>query len=112
MTLAGVDLGRYGLALAITLAVEVPVAAAFFPRRRRRLALTCALATTATHLLLHFVFPAVLPRTVSPLLFGEIFATVAEAAAYAAVSGLPGRALVASAVANSFSFGVGLLVFG
>ncbi len=113
MTLAGVPLPvRYLLALGLTLVVEVPVVAAFFPGRRLRMALVCAGATTATHLLLVFGFPRLLPRTVSPLVFGEIFATVAEAAAYAAVSRLPGRALVASAVANTCSFGLGLLLFG
>jgi hypothetical protein len=112
VSLAGMNLARYGIALAITLLVEVPLVAAFYPGRRRAMALTCAVASTATHLLLHFVFPAVLPRGISPLLAGEAFATLAEAGAYAAVAGPPRRAMVASAVANSCSYGAGLLLFG
>lgn len=112
MTLLGVDLGGYALALAVTLAVEVPVVAAFYPGRRRRMALVSAAANLATHLLLHFAFPFLLPRGVSPLLPGEAFATLAEAGAYAIWAGQPGRALVASAVANSLSFGAGLILFG
>lgn len=99
----------YLLALAVTLVVETPIVAAFFPRRRLRLAATCAVATTATHLLLHFGFPRLLPAGISPLFFGEAFATLSEAAAYLVVSGDAGRSLVASALANSASFGVGLL---
>ncbi len=112
VTPAGVDLAGYGIALAVTLAVEVPLVAAFYPGRRRRMALLCAAATTLTHLLLHFAFPAVLPRGSSPLLVGEAFATVAEAVVYTVAVREPGRALVASALANSCSFGAGLLLFG
>jgi hypothetical protein len=98
-------------ALVITLVVETPIVAALFPGRRLRLAITCAAATTATHLLLHFAFPRLLPAGVSPLLLGEAFATAAEAGAYALASRDPGRSLVASALANSASFVTGLLVF-
>lgn len=102
-------LAGYALALGLTLALEVPVVAAFYPGRRR-MALVCALATTTTHLVLHFVLPRVLPPGAA-LITGEVFATVAEALAYAAAAGLPGRALVASAVANSVSYGAGLVLF-
>lgn len=113
MSLGGLHLPTgYLLALGLTIAVEVPVVAAFFPGRRLRLALTCAVTTTVTHLLLHFGFPAVLPRAVSALWFGEAFATLAEAAAYWAAARQPGRALVASAVANGLSFVAGLLLLG
>jgi hypothetical protein len=101
----------YALALGITLLVETPIVAALFPGRRGRLALTCLVASTVTHLLLHFVFPRLLPAAVSPLVVGELFATTAEAAAYAAMSREAGRSLVASALANSASFAAGLLVF-
>lgn len=110
MTLPGGPLAAYALALGLTVALEVPVVAAFFPGRRARLALFCALATTATHLVLHFVLPRFLPSGAA-LLAGEAFATLGEAAAYAAAAGLPGRALVASAVANSASYWAGLLLF-
>jgi len=101
----------YLLALGITLAVETPIVAALFPGRRVRLAFTCVVATIATHLMLHFVFPRLLPDGISPLIVGEAFATLAEAAAYAVASMEFGRSLVASALANSASFAIGLLVF-
>lgn len=101
----------YPLALAITLAVETPIVAAVFPGRRVRLAITCAAATTATHLLMHLVLPGLLPGWASPFVVGEVFATVVEALAYLAVGRDAGRALVASAVANSASLAAGLVVF-
>lgn len=104
-------MSAYLLALGITLLVETPIVAALFPGRRRRLALTCLGVTTATHLVLHFVLARVLPVEVSPLVAGEVFATLAEAAAYAVASREVGRSLVASALANTASFAVGLLVF-
>lgn len=113
MTLGGSLLSPgYLLALGLTLAVEVPVVAAFFPGRRLRLAAVCATATTVTHLLLHFGFPALLPRAVSALWFGEAFATLAEAGAYWLAARQPGRALAASAVANSLSFVAGVALLG
>jgi hypothetical protein len=101
----------YLLALGITLVVETPIVATLFPGRRLRLAFTCVVATTATHVMLHFVFPRLLPAGISPLVVGEAFATLAEAAAYAVASTDFGRSLVASALANSASFAIGLLVF-
>jgi len=111
VTLAGLHLSTgYLLALGVTLAVEVPVVAAFYPGRRRRMAVVCAAATTVTHLLLVFGFPRILPRAISPLWFGEAFATLGEAGAYWIADRQVGRALVASAVANTCSYGVGLLL--
>jgi hypothetical protein len=113
MSLGGLHLpAGYLLALGLTVVVEVPVVASFFPGRRLRLALVCAAATTVTHLLLHFGFPALLPHAVSALWFGEAFATLAEAGAYWLAARQPGRALVASAVANSLSFVAGVALFG
>jgi hypothetical protein len=102
-------LASYLAALGLTVLVEVPIVAALYPGRRVRMAATCAVATVATHLLLTFGFPRVLPPG-SALLAGELFATVGEAAAYAVVGREPGRALVASALANGCSFGLGMLV--
>ncbi|MFO0584701.1 MAG: hypothetical protein U0229_20710 [Anaeromyxobacter sp.] len=97
----------YGAALALTLAVEVPIVAAFFPGRRLAMAALAAAATTATHLFMNFVLPGLLPPG-AWLLTGEAVATVAEAAAYAlATRNLP-RALVASGLANLASFLAGL----
>ena len=101
----------YFLALGITLITEVPIVAALFPGRRVRMGLVCAVATTATHVALHFDFPPLLPARVPALLFGEAFATLAEAAAYVAVSRDVGRSLVASAIANTTSFCAGLILF-
>ncbi len=113
MTLAGVHLPTgYLLALGLTLALEVPVVAAFYPGRRLRMALVCAAATTSTHLLLAFGFPRLLPRGMSALWVGETFATVGEAGAYWLAAREPGRALVASAVANTLSFAAGVVLFG
>ena len=104
-------MNAYFLALGITIGAETPIVAALFPGRRLRLAATCVVATTVTHLLMHFAFPRALPAEVSPLLFGEALATLAEAAAYVVLSGNVGKSLVASALANSASFAIGLLVF-
>lgn len=113
MTVGGLHLSTgYLVALAITLSVEVPVVTAFYPGRLLRMALVCAAANTATHLLLHFGFPAVLPRGVPSLWIGEVFATLAEAGIYAVAAGQLGRAMVASALANSLSFGAGWVLFG
>ena len=103
-------LSSYALALGLTLAVEVPLVAALYPGRRRRMMLACAVATTATHLILHFVVFALVPRQFAPLFVGEAFATLAEAAAYAAVDRQLGLALFASGLANGASFGAGLLL--
>ena len=101
----------YFIALAITLGVESAIVVAFFPGQRPRLATTCLLANVFTHGLLHFGFPRWLPAGISPLVVGEAFATLFEAAAYALVSRDAGRSLAASALANSASFGLGLVVF-
>jgi hypothetical protein len=102
----------YPEALAITLVVEVPGVAALFPRQRLKMALAAALATTATHLIMHFALPRLTASYDQNLLFGETLAVVAEAAVYTLVSrprDLP-RALVASGLANILSYLAGLLL--
>jgi len=103
----------YLLAIALTLGLEVPVVAGLFPGQRARMALVCGLATTATHLILHFLLPQWLPAR-GAMLGGEALALFAEAAAYALFSRPrdAGRALLASALANALSFAAGILVFG
>lgn len=103
----------YLLALAVTLAIEVPVVAALFAGQRLRMAVVAALATTATHLAMHFALPHVVSTYVAWLVAGELLALVVEAAAYALLSRPRSveRALVASAVANALSFGAGLALF-
>lgn len=101
----------YLLALALTVAVEVPIVAAFYPGRRLRMAAVCAAATVATHVL-NFAWPGWAVPGALGVWGGELFATVAEAAAYAGAGRQLGKGLVASAAANAVSFGVGLLVLG
>jgi hypothetical protein len=101
----------YLLALGVTIGVECPIVALLYARQRLRLALACAFATTATHLIVHFGLPQFFREW---LVAGEVFATLAEALVYALVARPRdvGRALVASALANSASFGAGFLLFG
>lgn len=103
----------YLVALGITLAVEIPVVAALYRGQRGRMAITCALATSATHLFMHFGLPRLLSPGGSVVLVGEIIALLVEAAVYAAVARPrePGRALIASALANSLSYAAGLVIF-
>jgi len=100
----------YPLALTLTLATEIPIVAAFFPGHRARMAMVCALTTTATHLFLHFVLPRLLPVGSFSLVLAEGGITLVEAAAYWAASQDPGRSLAASALANAASFVAGLIV--
>jgi hypothetical protein len=102
----------YLLALALTLAIEVPLVALVFSGQRLRMALVAAVATTATHLFMHFVLPRLGLTYAGWLVSGELVALVGEAAAYAFLSrprDLP-RALAASAVANAASYAVGLFL--
>ena len=100
----------YLLALLLTLAIEVPLVAWIYPGERVRLAIACGVTTTATHLTMHHVLPLVLASSGQVLVIGEAMALIVEAAVYAGVSRTRsvGRALVASAVANAVSYGVGI----
>jgi hypothetical protein len=101
--------GHYLFALAVTIAVETPVIALFFLKDWRRMAIACAVATTATHLAMHFAVPPIAGSYLASLVAGEIAATAAEGIVYAILSRNAPRAFVASAVANSLSFAIGLL---
>src|SRR5580704_8681899 len=101
------------LALVITIAVEVPIVAAFYCGHRVRMAIACALATTATNLALNLVLMRTTIAYDPALLGGEVAALLFEGLVYALVAptrDIP-RALVVSATANFASFAVGLLVF-
>lgn len=103
----------YLIAWAVTVAVEVPIVAALYPGQRLRLALACLIATTTTHLAMHFALPYAALSHEAWLVTGETGALLAEALVYALVS-RPRRlgiALVASALANSASFLAGLLIW-
>jgi hypothetical protein len=100
------------LAWALTVAIEAPIVAAFYPRRRAFMAGACAVATSVTNLAMNVLLPRWLGTGTTFLLVGEIGALLIEAAAYAMVARPrdAGRALAASAVANGASFEVGLLL--
>ncbi|HET6582281.1 MAG TPA: hypothetical protein VFG69_02515 [Nannocystaceae bacterium] len=99
----------YLAALAVTLAVEVPIVALAFPKQRAALALAAAIATTTTHLAMH---SSTLPGWSPPLglLAAEIAATASEAVVYAVLTRQPLRAAIVAIVANVASFALGLLV--
>ena len=103
----------YLLALLITLAVEVPTVAACFPGQRLRMAAVCAATTTCTHLAMHFILPQFVGSFGQFILVGELGALLVEAIVYWLASRPRdlGLALIASAMANALSYGIGLLVF-
>jgi hypothetical protein len=101
------------LALALTLVIEVPIVALFYPGQRLRMGLACAVATSITNVALNFALLRQLFAFDTTLLVGETLALVFEALVYiwmAPARGWP-RALAASAAANLASFGVGLIFF-
>lgn len=102
----------YVLALFITLVAEVPIVAACFSGQRLRMAAVCAAATTCTHLSMHFILPQLVGSFGQFIFLGELGALLAEASVYWLASRPrdPGLALVASALANALSYGVGLLL--
>jgi len=108
-------LTRILLAAALTVAVETPVVAVAYRREWLKMALTCALATTCTNLLMNASLPW-LQMFVSYwtlLVAWECAAMVVEATVYAIVSERHNisHAFVASGLANAASFVVALLVF-
>jgi hypothetical protein len=100
------------IALAITLLAEVPIVALIYRGERGRMALTCALATTATNLAMNTLLLGSAGSYSEYLLSGEAGALLMEAGVFVLVSRDHdvGRALVASAIANGASFGLGLLL--
>lgn len=106
------------LALGITLAIEVPIVAAFYPGRRLRMAVAAVIANAVTNLTLNGVLLFGHWPYERTLLTGEAMALVFEAVVYAMVSGTLGpgrdwpRALAASGAANLASFAAGLVLFG
>lgn len=99
-------------ALLVTLVIEVPIAAALFPRQRARIALVSLVANAATNLALNVGLPWLGVYGTPRILAGETAALVLEAIAYAAVSRPHdvGRAIFASALGNGLSFTVGSML--
>jgi len=106
--------GRLLVALLVTLALEVPVVALCYPRERLRMGLGCLGATAVTNVAMNGLLLPVSPSYAFYLLVGETAALVLEATVYLALSRDHelGRAALASALANSLSFGAGLLLWG
>src|SRR4051812_7166208 len=104
------------VALVVTLLVEVPIVAAFYPRQRRRMAITCAVATVASSLVVNAALRVVTSRSDAPLpvsiAAGQLVAMLLEALAYYAVARPRElrRALTAAAAANIASYAAGLLL--
>jgi len=103
----------YLLALSITLAVEVPIVATCFSGQRLRMAAVCAATTTCTHLAMHFILPRLVVSFGQFILVGALGALLVEAMVYWLASRPRdlGLALVASALANALSYGIGLIAF-
>jgi hypothetical protein len=100
------------LALAVTLAIEVPVVVLLFPGQRVRMGIAALVANTATNLVLNLLLPRLPGIGSHHVVVGEVFALVGEAAIYAAVSRPRSlsRALVASGLGNGLSFAAGGLL--
>lgn len=78
------------------------------------MALVCLAATSITHFLMHFVLPEIIGQSGQVIFFGELVALIAEGFAYG-LFGLPRnfpKGFLVSAVANSASYGGGLIYFG
>ena len=101
-------------ALAVTLLLEVPIAAALFPKQRLRIAGVAFVANTATNLFLNVGLPWLGVRGQTRILVGEIVALALEALAYALLSRprQPARAVVASGLGNLVSFALGPALAG
>jgi len=102
-----------GSALTVTLAVEMPIVALAYPRERARMALACALATSATNLAMNSWLLHEVSSYETYLLAGELGASALEALVYVVASARHdvARALIVSGLANAVSFIAGLLVF-
>jgi hypothetical protein len=110
--------GVVAIALAITLVLEVPIVAAFYPGHRLRMAMAAVMANVTTNLTLNVALVYAGLSYHPALLTGEAGALGFEMIVYAMVAPRIGkrhdwwRALAASGAANFASFGAGLLLFG
>jgi hypothetical protein len=96
-------------AAVVTVAVESPLVTALYPGQRARMGLACALATSATNLLMNSALRPRLRSFAAYLIIGELGALVVEAAVYFAIDRhhQPRRAALASTLANLASFLLG-----
>jgi hypothetical protein len=96
----------------VTVLIEAPIVAAFYPRRRLRMALVAAIATSATNLAMNLFLPRWVGVGTAFLVLGEGGALLTEAAVYT-LMGHPidhPRALAAAGLANASSFAVGFVL--
>lgn len=96
----------------VTVIVEPPCVASFYPGNRLRMAVLCAVATSVTNLVMNLALPRWLGIGTAFLLVGELGALIIEASVYA-LARAPrdwGRALAASALANAASYASGLVL--
>ncbi|MBW2736577.1 MAG: hypothetical protein JRH20_29670, partial [Deltaproteobacteria bacterium] len=103
----------YLAALALTLALELPVALLILRKNRARVLLAGLVGNGLSHPALHFLLPMVIVPQAAPgpfILVGELSVFAFEALLYVAmVRPQPWTlAVVAAAAANALSFGVGL----
>ncbi len=105
-------MGGAGLALGVTLLIEVPVVAALFPGQRVRMAIWALAMNTATNLGMNVLLPRIALIGVHYVVVGELLALFGEAAVYVIVSRPRdvARALLASSLSNALSFAGGGLV--
>jgi hypothetical protein len=97
----------------ITVLVEAPCVALFYPARRMSMLLVCALTTSVTNLAMNLWLPRWLGVGSSFLVVGETSAAVIEAAVYYYVASRPrdlARAIAASTLANACSFAAGVFL--
>ena len=100
-------------ALIVTLVCEIPLVALVFKAQRARMAAVAAVTTTVTNLSMNLLLLPLVPSYTRFIIIGETAALAAEAGVYALASNPrdPGRALLASALANTASFTAGVLLF-
>jgi len=96
------------LRYALTLLIEIPIAAALVPREmRRRMLVDAFLLNTLTHPLL----TVALRWEGVEFWPGEVLVLLAEALGYHLVTGLrPGRALLVSTICNGITVAVALII--
>lgn len=102
---------RVTAAWLLTVVIEAPCVALFYPSQRAAMLLLCAVTTTITNLAMNWLLPRWLGVGVTFLVVGEMTALVGETAIYW-LARRPhdlARATAASALANALSFGAGAL---
>lgn len=100
------------VALLVTLLVEIPIVAAFYPGQRTRMAIACAFATIFASLAVNALLRHVTSRIDAYVAIGQVAAMILEALVYFFVAHPRDlrRAFTAAAAANIASYAAGLLL--